>query len=136
MIVSLSIVPLSYKSRLIFLLVVVSLLINLFSLPNKTQGSVSSLLLLGLLFPVRDSLLTSLFDLIVSESLEAGDVFITMGSATFARGVFDETEVFNADSAIAAGTSFLTVTGELLLVGAGNFSCVTVFVFGLVTQNC
>jgi len=127
--VSLSIVPLSYKSRLIFLLVVVTLLINLFSLPNKTQGSVSSLLLPGLLLPVSDSLLTSLVDILVSESFVAGKVLITMGSARFTTGALEATDVLMGVCAIAAAPSFLIVTGALMLVGAGDFSCVEVFVF-------
>ena len=112
MMVSLSIVPLSYKSSVIFLLEVDSLLINLFSLPNKTQGSASSLLLPGLLLVLMDSLLTSLFGLLVSESLVAGDVFITIGSDVLTTGVFDNTVL-------------------LFKVVAGNFCCVEVFTFGL-----
>ena len=127
--VSLSIVPLSYKSRLIFLQEVVSLLINLFSLPNKTQGSASSLLLPGLLFPVSDSLLTCLLVLLVSESLVALEVFITIGSASFTTGALEATDVLMGVCAIAAAPSFLTVIGALMLVGAGDFSCVEVFVF-------
>ena len=124
MMVSLSIVPLSYKSRLIFLLEVVSLLINLFSLPNNTQGSVSSLLLPGLLFALIDSDLASLFGFLVSESLVAVDIFITTGSATFATGALDAMDILMGVCAIAAAPSFLTITGEFMLVGAGDFNCV------------
>ena len=115
------------------MLEVVSLLINLFSLPNNTQWSVSSLLLPGLSFALIDSDLASLFGFLESESLVAVDIFITTGSATFETGVFANTVLLlSGVKDVIVAPSFLTVTGELMLVGAGDFNCVEVFVFGIV----
>jgi hypothetical protein len=65
--------------------------------------------------------------LLVSESLVALEVFITIGSASFTTGALEATDVLMGVCAIAAAPSFLTVTGALMLFDAGDFSCVPGF---------
>ena len=77
--------------------------------------------------------LKNVLSVIESESLVAVDIFITTGSATFETGVFANTVLLlRGVKDVIVAPSFLTVTGELMLVGAGDFNCVEVFVFGIV----